>query len=338
MRRVVCLMVFFLILFCSVALCESTRTDDSVVFSVAIEELKHINSKDNVEEAQKILSGITSNYNQANMFRIYAEAIIDVYNGDFDDSQTKLDVLSLSKEFVEMLLEYGLQSCEDIQHYISARRLESEGKLSEAFEIYTSVNFLDSLERSITIAQKRKEMDYQKAMSLFSEGKYSDAAQAFDKLGQYRNSEAMATAAREQVQSEPEPASDDYKLNIPWKAIDWTSSISEYMYIMIGDTILLPDHVDDLLRWLSDQYGISAIASQVDAAGISLPLFTVLDIETPPVGILVYGFDWLSLSDLVTSCDEKGIPIWISKKTDLNECMQEIEGLFDGVYSMNRTD
>ena len=75
----------YALLFCmisqfSFANAEMSRTDDAVVFLNAVDVLKHINSKESVEEAHQMLAGITSNYNQANMFRTYAAAIIDIYD------------------------------------------------------------------------------------------------------------------------------------------------------------------------------------------------------------------------------------------------------------------
>lgn len=206
MKRLLMIFLTLLMLIPSVAKSESSRTDDAVVFLNAIDVLKHINSKESVEEAHQMLAGITSNYNQANMFRTYAAAIIDIYDDSFDDAQTKLDVLALNEQFNSMLEKYELQSCEVVGRYISARRAENEGRYSDAFEIYTSINFLDSLDRSIELAGKSKEEAYAAAEALFEQGMYVEAAEAFDALGQYKDSAARASESRARVTPEPTPS------------------------------------------------------------------------------------------------------------------------------------
>lgn len=201
----------YALLFCmisqfSFANAEMSRTDDAVVFLNAVDVLKHINSKESVEEAHQMLAGITSNYNQANMFRTYAAAIIDIYDDNFDDAQTKLDVLALNEQFNSMLEKYELQSCEVVGRYISARRAENEGRYSDAFEIYTSINFLDSLDRSIELAGKSKEEAYAAAEALFEQGMYVEAAEAFDELGHYKDSVTRAAESRTRITPEPTPS------------------------------------------------------------------------------------------------------------------------------------
>ena len=82
-KRMICISLCAMLFFMSLAYAEVVRTDDAVVFLGAVDQLKHINSRESVEDAQQIFKGITSNYNQSNLFAIYASAIIDIYDGSY---------------------------------------------------------------------------------------------------------------------------------------------------------------------------------------------------------------------------------------------------------------
>ena len=106
MKKVIAVILAILLTGCS-AFAEAGKTDDAIVFLNAVEMLKQIKSRQSVADAQEMLAGINSNYNQANMFSMYASAIIDIYDESFDDAENKLTVLKMNSEFSNFLKKYG---------------------------------------------------------------------------------------------------------------------------------------------------------------------------------------------------------------------------------------
>ena len=197
MKRLAALILVWLITISGVAFSESQsgRTNDAVLFDEAIAELQHINDPDSVEEAYDFFQAITSNYNQAIRFRTYTEAVMNIYANQFDDAEIKLEMLSKSTEFTDFLQKYELPTCDVAMQYIKARRVEDNGSIDEAINIYTSIDFLDSLDRAIALTGDAKEIAYQNAVALYESKKYTEAAAAFKDLGSYRDSESRAAQA-----------------------------------------------------------------------------------------------------------------------------------------------
>lgn len=205
MKRMIAIIVMIVMIGCSV-LAEAGRTDDAVVFLNAIDMLKQTKSRQSVAEAQEMLEGINSNYNQANMFGMYASAIVDIYDDNFNEAQNKLTVLQMNSDFSGLLKQYGLPELSVLENYIVARQAETEGRYSEAFELYTSMNFLDSLDRSVNLVGASKEQQYVAAEELYEEGLYAEAAEAFTSLGNYKDSASRAEDCLARVTPEPTPS------------------------------------------------------------------------------------------------------------------------------------
>lgn len=133
------------------------------------------------------------------MFGMYASAIVDIYDDNFDDAQNKLTVLQMNSEFSGLLKKYELPDCSVLEQYIQARQAEKDGRFSEALEMYTSMNFMDSLERSVSLVGGSKEQEYNRAQELFTSGDYYAAAQAFLKMGTYKDCAEKADEAIQRI-------------------------------------------------------------------------------------------------------------------------------------------
>ena len=195
MKRIKSMLVILTILIGCSGLSEAFRTDDALVFHEAVNMLRQINSRESIEDARQLFQGIASNYSQSNLFAIYASVLLDIYDGYFDGAITKIEVLSMQKDFPELLQSNGLQSCDVLQNYIQGRRFEDAGDYQAAIGIYATMNFFDSPQRMIDIMGKDKEQRYAEAMALFESGKYAKAAKAFSALGNYKDSKKMAKKA-----------------------------------------------------------------------------------------------------------------------------------------------
>lgn len=234
MKRFLSILLFIILFSCPVK-AEVVRTDDAVVFLGAVGQLKHINSRESVEDAQQIFKGITSNYNQSNLFAIYASAIIDIYDGSYDDAQTKIDVLSMSDSFIKLLEKYELQSCNVLQQYIEGRRMEDAGDYQGALTVYATMNFLDSPERMIVIMGDAKEQKYAEAKDLFDAGSYEQAAQIFESLGNYKDSAEMACNASALIPTpSPTPTSTPAPTPEP-TPVPWPASDDIFIYLYFTD-------------------------------------------------------------------------------------------------------
>ena len=243
MKRVVALVVTFLMIIV-IASAEVIRTDDSTLFAQAISMLKQMDSRESVEDAKSMFGQITSKYNQSNLFAIYADTILDIYDENYELAQTKTDVLSMNETFVKLLIEYELQGCDVLQQYIAGRRLEESGNYSEALAVYATMNFYDSPERMITIMDKAKEQSYNYAQTLFASGTYDQAAEVFSSLGSYKDSAEMAEKAKTLIPT-PTPATTDEPMQIPTNVIpEYTQEPANSEYDLsnyISATVHVPD-------------------------------------------------------------------------------------------------
>ena len=166
--------------------------DDKSAFEDAVEKLRQ-NNRESAEEARQILQGITGN--QSDLLAIYASALVDVYDENFDDAQIKLDVLAMHGDFGPLLNEYALPGLEVVQNYIEGRKLEAIGEYDEALDTYVLISFYDSAERMVAIMAQRKNRAYDDAQALFDAGEYARAAEAFAALKGYRDSAELAKRA-----------------------------------------------------------------------------------------------------------------------------------------------
>ena len=202
MRRIIIGMIVLSFMLSCVGYSEASKTDDAVVFMNAVEMLKQIKNRQSVADAQELFAGISSNYNQANMFSMYASAIVDIYDENYNEAQNKLTVLRMNSDFEGLLKKQGLPDCSVLENYIIARQAETEGKYDDALSIYTSINFLDSLERSVNIVGM--EQKYNQGNSLMEEYEYNQAYLIFSELGNYKDSAGLAEECNMQMAHIPE--------------------------------------------------------------------------------------------------------------------------------------
>lgn len=213
-----CWALVILLTFAFPAFGESMRINDADTFEIAISALRQMDSRESVEDAKSLFEQINSKYNQSNLFAIYADALLDIYDENFELAQTKTDVLSMNESFVKLLKEYNLQGCDVLQQYIAGRRLEEAGNYREALAVYANatMGFYDSPERMIAIFDKAKDQTYDYAQNLFASGAYDQAAEVFKSLGGYRDSTEMAEKAMAMIPT-PTPVPTEEPTQIPTK-------------------------------------------------------------------------------------------------------------------------
>ena len=136
MKRLISFLLCIVMITMLAVCAESSDSEDAMVFSQVIARLKRVNSRASVEDARNILNNIASNYQQANMFSLYASAILDIYDEDFDRARIRLELLEMRMNFAELLENNGLPGCETVKRYIDARCAEREGRYDAAIEIY----------------------------------------------------------------------------------------------------------------------------------------------------------------------------------------------------------
>lgn len=205
MRRSLCTVLIIVILIMGVCHAESARTSDDELFISAIELLKQTKNRQSLADAQEMLESIESNYNLADMFAAYASVLVDLHDEKLEDAQIKLGILSRNQTFIDLLSEYELPGCDVVAEYIKARLAELDGRYDEALELYTSISFFDSLARSFDLVGREKQQAYEAACDLFDKGMFVEAAEAFDALGQYKDSVERAEESRAHVTPEPTP-------------------------------------------------------------------------------------------------------------------------------------
>lgn len=203
MKRVVSLIVAVLMLI-GVASAEMIRTDDSTMFAQGIELLRQINDLRSVEAAEDVFASITSGYNSANYFKMYAQALEDLHNGEYSSALMRLDILEGDNTFAAMLKQYSLPATESIRVYTEGRQAEEEERYDEASELYAQANILDSLDRIFELKSRATELTYERAVALFDAGKYAEAADLFTSLGNYMDSAERARQAAALIPT-PEP-------------------------------------------------------------------------------------------------------------------------------------
>lgn len=203
MKRVVSLIVAVLMLI-GIASAEMIRTDDSTMFAQGIELLRQINDLRSVEAAEDVFASITSGYNSANYFKMYAQALEDLHNGEYSSALMRLDILEGDNTFAAMLKQYSLPSCKSVRVYTEGRQAEEEGRYDDASELYAQANILDSLDRIFELKSRATELTYERAVALFDAGKYAEAADLFMSLGNYMDSAERARQATALIPT-PEP-------------------------------------------------------------------------------------------------------------------------------------
>ena len=143
------------------------------------------------------------NYRFAQLYAIYAKILQKISRAREDSTEWEegsklleevlisLSFLKDKREFSDDLSENYFPSCEDIEEYVKALKLERTGEIEKAIDIYRNLSVLDSTNRAIALEQSRKEKRYEEAMQLFNNGEYIKAGHAFEELKDYLDSETM---------------------------------------------------------------------------------------------------------------------------------------------------
>ena len=203
MKKIVAIILALMIV--NTASAEIIRTDDETMFAQGIELLRQIKDSRSIESAVDIFANISSGYNSSSYFKMYAQALEDLHKGDYANALMRLDILNGNSSFSTLLNQYSLPSCESIKLYTEGRQAEDEGSYSEAFELYSQIDILDSLDRVFTIKVKTTELTYDQAIKYFDDGEYAKAAELFESLGDYMDSAERADQAKKLV---PHPISE----------------------------------------------------------------------------------------------------------------------------------
>lgn len=177
--------------------------NDGPIYDAAIEKLANYRERIEVESAISGFAEIKSNYGNASLFRMYAEAILNIHEDEFEQAIKILELLSKNSAFVEQLNQYidvyYYPSCDDLITYARARICEEQQDYINARSLYESITGVwDSVSRYLVVdnnVNEYLEEEYQRAKQLFDDGNYVDAAAIFAKLGAYKDSEEQYEAS-----------------------------------------------------------------------------------------------------------------------------------------------
>ena len=203
MRKAIALMIALLMVIGS-ASAEMIRTDDSTMFAQGIELLRQVNDQRSVKAAEDVFANIASGYNCSSYFKMYARALSDLHEGKYSNALMRLEILEGNKTFAALLKQYSLPICEAIRIYTEGRQAEDEGRYDDASELYAQTDIMDSLDRIFTLKSKATELTYERAVALFDDAEYAEAAELFTSLGNYLDSADRARQATALIPT-PEP-------------------------------------------------------------------------------------------------------------------------------------
>lgn len=193
MRKLFSWIIILLLLISRLSLAESGNTSDVEMFDIAIAQLRQMDSRESIADAQEMFEDITSNYNQAKSFVLYTTALLNIYDGAFDEAEAQIAVLKMNTEFAGLLKENGLQSCDVLQTYIRAKQSDDAGDITKALQMYSDcMGFMDSQERSVALIVKA----YNNALEMYNNGQYEEAVEIFEILGDYKDSQEMVEKAK----------------------------------------------------------------------------------------------------------------------------------------------
>ncbi len=154
------------------------------LYQAGIQYLSYMNAED-METAITYFES-AGTYGQAKRFTMYARALQEILTAETDETmldsaQVRLKRID-SPEFEQELADNFLPSVQDLLTYMEARRLESAGKYQDAIAKYAETEVLDAFDRVVALELGAQEQEYQKALALFNQGKYIDAAMIFRSL------------------------------------------------------------------------------------------------------------------------------------------------------------
>ena len=170
--------------------------NDAPTYDAAIEKLASYRERAEVENALEGFSDIKSDYGNVSLLRMYAEAILNIHDEQFDDAIRILTLLSKNKDFKTVLAisenELYLPSSDELITYAQARIHEENENYGEAKALYEEIaGTWDSASRYVKVDKKlalEDEAEYQKAEDYFNNGEYDLAAEIYYRLGSYKDS------------------------------------------------------------------------------------------------------------------------------------------------------
>lgn len=183
--------------------------NDAPTYDAAIEKLANYKDRSEVEDAIEGFADIKSDYGNVSLLRMYAEAILDIHDGQYDDAIRILTLLSKESSFSKLLRSYSkdlyLPSCSELTIYAQARQYEEQGDYLAAKTEYEKITGIwDAFSRYLEVDEllgDYQESEYQRANQLYDEGKYEEASQIFLRLGDYKDSEQKYEATLKQLQN-----------------------------------------------------------------------------------------------------------------------------------------
>ena len=91
------------------------QADDEPLCTQGIDLLKKMDDPDSVNVAVEVFSSLPGTYNSSNYFKMYAQALQDLYAARYSEAAIRLDILSGDADFTELLASYSLTPCEEVE-------------------------------------------------------------------------------------------------------------------------------------------------------------------------------------------------------------------------------
>ena len=250
-----------------------------------------------------------------------------------------------------------------LENYILARQAEEEGRYTDALEIYTSMNFLDSLERSVSLVGSSKEQQYVAAEELFETGRYIEAAEAFSVLGQYKDSASHAEECLARVTPEPTPSPTPIPSSKPTVTptpkptmkpssvpspsptlhVSWPAGTAAFIGIIVTDSFYDSPTISDFPSMLGEVSGFKKVygntsfySGEYMYTGVELSLNETYDyyIKTGVEAVLLFPTMGVNYDDMIRSFNLEGIPVHVFSSEDPKVIYNELCTL----YGKTRSD
>ena len=113
------------------------------IYNAAIGKLENYRDKADVESALEGFSDIKSDYGKVSLLILYAEAILDIHDENFQAALNILKLLGENQDFTRLLddlgNEYYLPNCNELMIYANARISEDEEDYTTAKTLYATI-------------------------------------------------------------------------------------------------------------------------------------------------------------------------------------------------------
>ena len=159
MKRIISIILAVLMLASAAAFAEmgvASQMNNETVFNQAVALLQYYHQPESIQQAADIFSNLPGSYKQAVYFVTYAQAMLGIQEGFYEESLTQLDTLKEFNgydDFEASLQGYGLPSCADLAVYTRARQAETEERYYDAYELYKQADVMDALTRAIELSE-----------------------------------------------------------------------------------------------------------------------------------------------------------------------------------------